>query len=109
MSIRSICNKTARVERAKTSGVTQTATGGASRTWTVIHRDVRCRLQPLSSELQAKAAAAGIRTTHEMRTPTNLALQANDRVIVAGTTYRVRGWQDAAGAGKLFSGMLEVE
>lgn len=103
-----MCKQRARVERAKTSSVAQSATGGASRTWTVIHRQVPCRLMPLSAQLQVQAASAGIRATHQFFTPTNLGLRARDRVIVDGSTYAVHGWENAGGANKLYRAMVEA-
>ncbi|NQT18846.1 MAG: head-tail adaptor protein [Planctomycetes bacterium] len=106
MSIRSMMNQRGRVERET---VTQTATGGVARTWTVTHREIPVRLRPIGAELAIEQQRAGMRVTHKAYTPANVSLTIKDRLIVGGQTYTVRGFTDADHAGRLRVALLEVK
>lgn len=105
MSIRSMMNQRGRVERQT---VTQTATGGATRTWTVTHREVPVRIQPANANLAVDRNRAGMRITHKAYTPANVSLAIEDRLIVDGQTYTVRGFTDTDHAGRLRVALLEI-
>ena len=92
MSIRSLCDKLARVERATAS---QTDAGGAARTWTAIARDVRCRVQPASADLLVESMQAGMRITHRVYLFAEVDAAVGDRIVVDGRTLLVRGLIDA--------------
>ena len=106
MSIRSMMNQRARVERQT---ATQTATGGAARTWTVTHRELPVRIQPMNATLAVDRQRAGMRITHKAYTPANVSLAIEDRLIVDGRAYTVRGFADTDHVGRLRVAWLELQ
>lgn len=104
MSIRSLMNLRARVERGT---ATRTATGGPTRTWAVTAREVPMRIQPLSANLVVEFSKAGMRVTHKGYSAQSLTLTVADRIVVGGVTYEVRGFTDTDLAGRLRVAWLE--
>jgi len=97
-------NQRARVERGT---ATRTATGGPTRTWEVTAREVPMRIQLLSAQLLIEAARAQMRVTHKGYLRQDVTIGIDDRIIVSGVTYVVRGFSDTDLVGRLRVALLE--
>jgi len=99
-------NQRARVERGT---ATRTATGGPTRTWAVTAREVRIRVQPASTQLVLACAQMQMRVTHKSYFDQAVMLAVQDRIVVGGVTYEVRGFHDTDQVGRLRVALLEVQ
>ena len=86
---------------------TRTATGGPTRTWEVTARQVPMRLQPATAQLILACAQMKMRVSHRCYFAQDVTLAVQDRIVVAGVTYEVRGFKDTDLAERLRVAWLE--
>lgn len=95
MSLLSLCNLTADVQRSTT---TAQAGGGQSRAFTNVYTGVACCVQPTTGRAsQNFHGKAEMDVDHNIYFPQQLSLRVNDRVSVDGTYYLVKAAGDMGG------------
>ena len=98
MSLLSLCNLTADVQRSTT---TAQAGGGQSRAFTNVYIGVACCVQPVSGRaMQTTHGQAEMDVDTNIYFPQVLSIKVNDRVSVDGTYYLVKWAGDMGGRQK---------
>lgn len=100
MSLLSLCNSTADIERATT---TVTTIGGKSQSFSVQYNDIPVSIQPANGRVVEDYAKRSMQITHTIYTPTTIALKQGDRVVSGGVYYIVQGWRDMAGRARAYA------
>jgi len=105
MSLDSICNTTATIER-QTAAVT--SNGANSPSWTTVYSDLQCTIQPAKGSIIERFARVAMLVSHTLYTPTQILLKAGDRVTDADNRkFQVQSFADQGARGKVFAAYLQ--
>ncbi len=86
MSIRTLSNKTVKIQRPKTAAGTLGNQGDL--TWPNI-ATIRCRIEPVSGNETDRSGKTTAEVTHMMYCGKRVDIEPSDRVIAGSATYRV--------------------
>ena len=71
-------------------------------TWSVVYDDIPVAVQPMDGRTINEFQRRNLQVNYSIYTPTTVALQTGDRVVVGSTKYLVQAWGDMAGKGRVF-------
>lgn len=97
MSLSSIYNQSANIERNPTPGVADSQ-GGAVRNWAILLSGTPCMIQALSANERAMYGSDGVEVTHRMFcNPQSEIINERDRVKIGTIVYDIILVDDVAG------------
>lgn len=101
MSLASLCNHTATLQRPTASA---DAYGGESNSFSALLSDFACTVQPASGRLIEQFARLSMQISHTLYTPTDItSARAGDRVVFNSENYIVVWKEDQAGRASVYA------
>ena len=78
----------------ETPTITYTTAGAKVKTWEALYSDIPARLQPITADLVDERGMRGLRVTHELIVGQALVVTNEDRVVLDGVYYEIRGYHN---------------
>jgi hypothetical protein len=107
MSLLGLCTTTATVERKSTAAPSAANLGAGADTYATQYSGVPVTVQPLRGSEVTEFARRGLQADYAAYTPTALAIQTGDRLLVGTTYYHILDCQDMAGRGRAYKLVLK--
>ena len=90
------------VERATTNAATSFSSAGA-KTWTVLHSQIACMIQPMSARERAQFSREQQEISHTMYLAKSYDIVNGDRIVYGGTYYNVVGIRNVVNLDRLWT------
>ena len=104
MSLSSLCNESADVERKATAAASPTNLGGHANTFSVVYDGLKVSApQQPSGGTRLEAMRRQVEVSHTFYTPSAVTILTGDRVVFNGGYYHVQWAADEGGKGRVFS------
>ncbi len=100
MSLASLCNSTADVQRSTNS---TDASGGITKSWAMAYSAILVSVQPANGRIIKERSRPEMEIDTVIYTPTTVSLRFGDRVVSNSIKYLVQSFADQAGRGSVFA------
>lgn len=91
----------------ETPAITYDAAGVATKTWGTLYSQIPSRLQPITADIADERGIRALRVTHNLIVDRVLSVTNEDRVLLNGTYYEIRGYHNPERIDELL--VLDVE